>query len=122
VLIKKQYLILFNDQLDAQFFFVYIYFNSVHVSNLQVLIIRRFNCINKIPGISHSMWATVRYACLDVSVQTCIPGGHLQRMTCTRYLIDIIESPDDEHLNVRNMYRIEINIYKKEMCVKLVIK
>jgi len=33
-------LILFNDQLDAQFCFVYEYFNSLHVSSIQVLIIR----------------------------------------------------------------------------------
>ena len=36
-------------------------------------------------------------------VQTCIPGGHLHRATYTRYRIDTIESPDDEHLNARNM-------------------
>ena len=39
-------LILFNDQPDAQFFFVYVYFTSLHVSSIQVLIISRFNCIN----------------------------------------------------------------------------
>ena len=43
-------------------------------------------------------------------------------VTYTRYRIDTIESPDDEHLNARNMQRIEINKYEKEMCVKLVIK
>ena len=48
-------IILFNDQLDAQFFFVYVYFNSLHVSSIQVLIIRRLNCINTISGICHSM-------------------------------------------------------------------
>ena len=48
-------IILFNDQLDAQFFFVYVYFNFLHVSSIQVLIIRRFNCINTISGICHSM-------------------------------------------------------------------
>ena len=48
-------IILFNGQLDAQFFFVYVYFSSLHVSSIQVLIIRRFNCINMIPGICHSM-------------------------------------------------------------------
>ena len=37
------------------------------------------------------------------NVQTCIEDGHLQRVTYTRYRIDTIESPDDEHLNVRNM-------------------
>jgi len=47
--------ILFNDKLEAQFFFVYVYFNSLHVSNIQVLIIRIFNCISTISGICHSM-------------------------------------------------------------------
>ena len=56
------------------------------------------------------------------SVQTCIRDGHLHGVTYTRFRIDTIESPDDEHLKARNMYRIEINIYKKELCLKLVIK
>ena len=51
-----------------------------------------------------------------------IPDGRLHSVTYTRYRIDTIESPDDEHLNARNTYRIEINIYKKEVCVKLVVK
>ena len=92
-------IILFNDQLDAKFFFVYVYFNSLHVSSIQVLIIRRFNCINMVPGMCH-----------------------LHRVACTRYRIDTIESPDDEHLNARYMQRIEINMYKKELYVKLVIR
>jgi len=53
-----------------------------------------------------------------------IPDGHLHRVTYqmyTRYRIDTTESPDDEHLDARNMWRIEINIYKKELCVNLVI-
>jgi len=85
-------IIIFNDQLDAQFFFVYVYFNSLHVSSIQVFIIRRFNFINMISGICH-----------------------LHGVTYTRYCIDTIESPDDEHLNARNMYRIEINIHKKRI-------
>jgi len=48
-------IILFNNELDAQFFFVYVYFNSLHVSSIQVLIIRRFSCINTISGICNSM-------------------------------------------------------------------
>jgi hypothetical protein len=39
----------------------------------------------------------------------------------TRCRTDTINSPDYEHMAVRNMYRKEINIYKKELCVKLVI-
>jgi len=35
--------------------------------------------------------------------------------------IDTINSPDDGHMAARNMWRIEINIHEKELCVKLVI-
>ena len=48
-------IILFNDQLDEQFFCVYVYFNSLHVSSIQVHIIRRFYFINTISVICHSM-------------------------------------------------------------------
>ena len=65
---------------------------------------------------------TVWYACLDVPVQTSIPDEYLHTVTYTRYRIDRIEAPDDQHLNAQNMQRIEINIYGKELCVKLVIK
>ena len=51
----------------------------------------------------------------------CIPDGHLHRVTYTRCRIDTINSVDDGHIAVRNMYRIEINIHEKELCVKLVI-
>ena len=93
-------IILFNDQLDVQFITVYVYFNSLHVSSIKLLIIRRFNCISRISGICHSDRLVRKFG---RSVQTCIPDGHLHRMTYTRYRIDTIESPDDEHLNARNM-------------------
>ena len=50
---------------------------------------------------------------------TCTPDGHLHRVIYTRWCIDTIDSPDDEHWVARNMYRNEINTLKK--CVKLVI-
>jgi len=59
-----------------------------------------------------------RFGC---SIQTCIPDGHLQRVTYTRCHIDTIHSLDDEHICVRNVYKIEINIHEKELCIKLVI-
>jgi hypothetical protein len=42
------------------YFFVYIYSNSLHVSNTPVLIIRKINCINTTPGIHvcHSVYVT----------------------------------------------------------------
>jgi hypothetical protein len=41
-------------------------------------------------------------------------------MAYTRCLIDTINSPDDGHMAARNMWRIEINIRIKELCIKLV--
>jgi hypothetical protein len=42
-------------------------------------------------------------------------------VTYTRCRIDTITSPDDGHMAARNMWRIEINIHGKGLCVKLVI-
>ena len=44
-----------NNQLDAQFFFMYVYFYYLHVSGSHVPIIRRINCINTTSGICHSV-------------------------------------------------------------------
>jgi len=35
--------------------------------------------------------------------KTCIPDGHLHRVTCTRCPIDTTDSPDDEHMGALNM-------------------
>jgi hypothetical protein len=47
-------IILVNDQLDAQFPFLYVYFNSLHVSSNLVFIVRKINCINTTSGMCHS--------------------------------------------------------------------
>jgi hypothetical protein len=44
-----------NNQFEGQFFFMYIYFYSLHVSDSYVSIIRRINCINTTSGICHSV-------------------------------------------------------------------
>jgi len=44
-----------NNQLDAQFIFMYVYLYSLHVSGSHVPIIRRINCINTASGICHSV-------------------------------------------------------------------
>jgi len=44
-----------NNQPDAQHFFMYINFYSLHVSGSHVPIIRRINCINTTSGIYHSV-------------------------------------------------------------------
>ena len=54
-------------------------------------------------------------------IQTCTPDGHLYRVTYTRCRIDTTNSPDNGHMTLRNMQRIQINIHEKELCVKLVI-
>jgi hypothetical protein len=36
-------------------------------------------------------------------VQTCTLDRHLHRVTYTRYRINTIDSPDDEHKGARNM-------------------
>ena len=54
-----------NNQLDAQFFFMYVYFYSLHVSGSHVPIIRRINCINTTFGICYSVQMTVWCAVLD---------------------------------------------------------
>ena len=37
------------------------------------------------------------------SFPTCIPDGHLHRVTYTRFCIETIDSPDDEHEFALNM-------------------
>ena len=87
-----------------------------------MLIIRRINCINTTSGICHSMKVTVLYVDMNgSSIHTSIPDGHLHRVTYARCRTDIIDSPDDKHMVAPNMYSIEINIYGKELCVKLIV-
>jgi len=78
--LSKARQILVNSQLDAQLFFMYVYFTSLHVSSTHVLIIRRISCINTTSGVCH-----------------------LHRVTYTRCRIDTTDSPDDEHMGARNM-------------------
>ena len=46
--------------------------------------------------------------------------GHLHKVTYTRGRIEIIDSPDDEHVTTRNMYRTKINKSKKKRIVRQV--
>jgi hypothetical protein len=48
-------IIFVNNQLDAQFFFMYVHFYSLSVSGSHVPIIRRVNCINTTSGVCHSV-------------------------------------------------------------------
>ena len=55
-------LIFVNNQLDAQFFYMYVYFCSLHVSGSHVPVIRRTNCINMTSGICYSVQMTIHCA------------------------------------------------------------
>ena len=96
-------IILFNDKFDAHLFFCVCLFqfstcfehSSAHHQEIQLY--------------QYDIWYMSLYvgerlvSRFGRSVQTCVPDVHLHRVTYTRYRIDTIESPDDEHLNVRNM-------------------
>jgi hypothetical protein len=47
--------ILVNKELDTQFFFMYVYFYSLHVSDSHVSIIRRISCISTKSGMCQSV-------------------------------------------------------------------
>jgi len=87
---------------------MYVYFYSLHVSDSYVSIIRR------IIVCQYEIWYTSifldgRLVCMFGwnSIQTCIPDGHLHRVTYTICRTDTIDSPDDGHITVRNMSRIK---------------
>jgi hypothetical protein len=65
-----------NDQLDAQLFFLICLF--------------QFSTCFEQPRAHHQE----NQLC---SFPTCIPHGHLHRVTYTRCCIDTTDSPDDEH-------------------------
>jgi hypothetical protein len=120
-----------NKQLDA-LFHVFIYFISLHVSSFTVLIIRWSNCINTSSGmISLCEWLLGMPVRREL--QTPIPLSHdilsnlpslftympvrrelqfppdlhtkqsLRQTNHTRWCINTIRSPDDEHCDARNM-------------------
>jgi hypothetical protein len=86
-------IIFVNNQFDAQFFFMYVYFYSLNVSGSHVPIIRRINCIIMTSGICHSVQMTVWCAGF-----ACTQNCHLYTVTYTRCHIDTINSPDDGHM------------------------
>jgi len=94
--LQKQ--ILANDQLDA-LFHVFIYFISLHVSSITMLVIRRSNCINTSSGmISLRRW---------LSGMPVPPDRHTRQSSTqtnhTGWCINTIWYPDDEHCDARNM-------------------
>jgi hypothetical protein len=55
ILHKYSQNIFVNNQLEEQFFFMCVYFYSLHVSDSHVSITRRINCINTTFGVCHSV-------------------------------------------------------------------
>jgi hypothetical protein len=77
------------------FMYLFIYFISLHVSSITVLIIRRSNCINASGMISLCKWL------LGIPVRHTKQS--LTQTNQTRWRINTIRSPDDEHCDARNM-------------------
>ena len=48
-------LILVNNQLDAKFFFSYMFIPNLYMFRALMVIVRKINCINTTSGICHSM-------------------------------------------------------------------
>jgi hypothetical protein len=94
--ISVQFLLLAN---VTHFCNVFIYFTSLHVSSNPMLIIRRINCINTSSGMCRCVGDCLVCLCL----RTGIPDSHLHRVIYTRWCIDTINSPYDEHWVARNM-------------------
>jgi hypothetical protein len=65
---------LVNDQLDALFYII-IYYTSLHVSNITVLIIRRSNCINTSSGMI-SLYEWLLGMPIRKELLTVIPSSH----------------------------------------------
>ena len=95
-------IILVNNQLDAQFFFL-------------IRLFKFATCFEQHSAHHQDQFYQYKFWYLshlidDRLVSICTPDGHLQGVTYTRSCIDAIDSLDYEHCAARNMQRIEINI------------
>jgi hypothetical protein len=106
--------ILVNNQLHVLFQCIYLFHFSTCFKQLSA-----HHQENRIVSIHHLVYITLCRWLPGMPVRTGIPDSHLYRLIHTRFCIDTIDSPDDEHWIARNMERSEINTLKK--CVKLVI-
>jgi hypothetical protein len=100
-------IILINNQLDAQFL-LYIY-----LFRFSTCFEQTFAHHQESQLYQYNMW--YMSLCVgDRPVCRSVPSRPAyRRVTFTRCCIDTIDSPDDEHKVARNMYRIEINVYKR---------
>jgi len=83
---------LLNDQIDAQFFSMYLF---------------QFSACFEQPRAHHQENQLYQYNIWYISL--CVGDRLVCRVTYTRCCIDTIDSPDDEHEVARNSQRIEIN-------------
>ena len=91
-----------NDQLDAQFFTMYFFPFSTCFEQPRAH--HQENQLYQYNIWYMSLCVGGRLVCRSgSSFPTCTPNGHLHRVTYTRYCIDTIDSPDDEHEVARNM-------------------
>jgi hypothetical protein len=94
--ISVQFLLITN---LTHFFKVFIYFTSPHVSSNPVLVIRIINL-----SIHHLVYCLVCRSGGNCSpLLTGIPDSHLHRVIYTRWCVDTIDSPDDEHCVARKL-------------------
>ena len=90
-----------NDQLDAQFLFLYVQFSTCFE---QPRAHHQDNQLHQYDIWYTSLCVGDRLVCrFGQNVQTCMPDGHIHRVTYTRCRIDAIDCPDDEHGVARNM-------------------
>jgi hypothetical protein len=96
-------IVLVNDQLDAQFFFLMCLF--------------QFSACFEQPRVHHQENQLYQYNFWYMSLcvgdrlvgrsgrncVTCIPDVHLRRVTHTRSCVDTVDSPDGEHEVARNI-------------------
>jgi len=76
-----------NNQFDAQFFYMYVYFYSLYVSDSHVSIIRRINCINTTSGIM--------YLCVDdrLVYQTVVyTEGHIPDVVLIQLILLMMDT------------------------------
>jgi hypothetical protein len=93
--------ILINDQLDAQFPYIFI---SIFCMFLATCAHRQESQLYQYNIWYMSLCVGDRPVCRSgISYPTRIPDGHLYRVTYTRCCGDTSDSPDDEHKVARNM-------------------
>ena len=93
------FLILINNQLDAQFL-LYIFISILYMFRATL----RSSSGESIVSIQHLVYVTLcRWPSGTQVGTTCVPDGHLHRVTYTRCCIDTIDSPDDKRKVARNV-------------------